>query len=154
MKADTPITADTLAKLPYLKAFVKETFRLWPNGTEVSRYCEQVTRSPTSCPPTPSYSQDLVLSDHHIPAGTHLDLNPSVHFKDPDLFPDPEVHSPERWLGPSIHPHSLRSRHADVHGQDGLPSRTSTCFWPAWSTGSTSATPPCQRWAICMQRVS
>ena len=118
VKADTPITADTLAKLPYLKAFVKETFRLWPNGTEVSRYCEQVTRSPTSCPPTPSYSQDLVLSDHHIPAGTHLDLNPSVHFKDPDLFPDPEVHSPERWLGPSIHPHSLRSRHADVRGQE------------------------------------
>ena len=111
VKADSPITADTLAKLPYLKAFVKETFRLWPNGTEVSRYCEQVTGSPTLWTPTPSYSQDLVLSDHHIPAGTHLDLNPSVHFKDPDLFPEPAVHSPERWLrdgaGSSVHPYIL-----------------------------------------------
>jgi len=90
---DEPITTHTLAKLPYLKAFVKETFRMWPNGTEVSRYCEQ----------------DLILSDYHIPAGTHLDLNPSVHFRDPEVFPDPDTHMPERWLrdgsGLSVHPY-------------------------------------------------
>ena len=77
---DEPITSATLSNLPYLKAFVKETFRLWPNGTEVSRYCEQ----------------DLTLSGYHVPAGTHLDLNPSVHFRDPELFPDPDLHQPER----------------------------------------------------------
>jgi len=90
-----PITTATLANLPYLKAFVKETFRLWPNGTEVSRYCEQ----------------DLTLSGHHVPAGTHLDLNPSVHFQDPDIFPEPSRHSPERWLrggsAAAIHPYIL-----------------------------------------------
>ena len=56
--------------------------RLWPNGTEVSRYCEE----------------DLVLSGYQVPAGTHLDLNPSVHFRDPALFPDPDAHRPERWI--------------------------------------------------------
>ena len=78
--ADEPITTSSLANLPYLKAFVKETFRLWPNGTEVSRYCEQ----------------DLVLSGYQVPAGTHLDLNPSVHFMNSQLFPEPENHQPER----------------------------------------------------------
>ena len=39
-----------------------------------------------------------VLSGYQIPAGTHVDLNPSVHFRDPKLFPDPDAHRPERWL--------------------------------------------------------
>ena len=39
-----------------------------------------------------------VLSGYQIPAGTHVDLNPSVHFRDPKLFPDPDSHRPERWL--------------------------------------------------------
>ncbi len=29
-------TPEAVANLQYLKAFVKETFRVWPNGTEVS----------------------------------------------------------------------------------------------------------------------
>jgi len=90
-----PVTTKHLANLPYLKAFVKETFRLWPNGTEVSRYCEE----------------ELTLSGHRIPPGTHIDLNPSVHFRDPDLFPSPETHQPERWVrggaGNSTHPFLL-----------------------------------------------
>jgi hypothetical protein len=31
-------TPEAVANLQYLKAFVKETFRVWPNGTEVSIY--------------------------------------------------------------------------------------------------------------------
>ena len=60
-----PIKTEHINKLTYLKAFVKETFRLWPNGTEVSRFLEN----------------DLNLSGYVIPAGTHVDLNPSVHFR-------------------------------------------------------------------------
>ena len=29
--------------------------------------------------------------------GTHVDLNPSVHFMDEDMFSDPTKHMPERW---------------------------------------------------------
>ena len=57
-------------------------FRLWPNGTEVSRYIEN----------------DITLSTYTIPSGTHVDLNPSVHFRNPDHFPEPDKHIPERWL--------------------------------------------------------
>lgn len=78
----SPINAEHINKMPYLKAFVKETFRMWPNGTEVSRFTET----------------DMELSGFKIPAGTHVDLNPSVHFRNPVHFPDPDKHIPERWL--------------------------------------------------------
>ena len=91
---DPNVTTEHLAKLPYLKAFIKETFRLWPNGTEVSRYIES----------------DLVLSGYEVPSGTHVDLNPSVHFRNPEIFDKPNEHKPERWLGggkEGIHPYLL-----------------------------------------------
>jgi hypothetical protein len=34
----TSATPEAVANLQYLKAFVKETFRVWPNGTEVNTY--------------------------------------------------------------------------------------------------------------------
>ena len=30
--------------------------------------------------------------------GTHVDLNPFVNFRDAQIFPDPNLHIPERWL--------------------------------------------------------
>jgi len=92
---EAPVTVQAINNMPYIKAFIKETFRLWPNGTEISRYLEE----------------DSVLGGYHIPAGTHVDLNPSVHFRDPSLFPEPDQHRPERWLrggeGNDVHPYVL-----------------------------------------------
>ena len=52
-----------------------------------------------------------MLSGYHIPSGTHLDLNPSVHFRDPNIFPEPHLHIPDRWLrdgqGHDVHPYIL-----------------------------------------------
>jgi cytochrome P450 len=98
--ANDDINQEHINQMPYLKAFVRETFRLWPNGTEVSRYTET----------------DMVLSGYQVPAGTHVDLNPLVHFRDGKLFPDPHVYRPERWLrkgeeedgeNNSVHPYLL-----------------------------------------------
>eukprot|EP00095_Tigriopus_kingsejongensis_P008076 maker-scaffold1264_size52097-snap-gene-0.11 protein:Tk08076 transcript:maker-scaffold1264_size52097-snap-gene-0.11-mRNA-1 annotation:"cytochrome p450 cyp44" len=93
MGMDDTITVEHINRMVYLKAFVKETFRVWPNGTEVSRYTEE----------------DMELSGYRIPAGTHVDLNPLVHFRDPKLFPNPNVHQPERWM------RSKPDREAGIH---------------------------------------
>ena len=90
------------------------TQRMWPNGTEVSRYTDK----------------DMILSGFQIPAGiktivkemfsvlvnmvllfrtipvwaifvhlgTHIDLNPMVHFRTGEIFPDPDEFVPERWI--------------------------------------------------------
>lgn len=79
---ETPIAVMHINKMPYLKAFVKETMRMWPNGTEVSRYTDK----------------DMVLAGYEIPAGTHVDLNPQVNFRNPEIFPDPHDFIPERWI--------------------------------------------------------
>ena len=77
-------------------------FRLWPNGTEVSRYNEE----------------DVVLSGYHIPPGTHIDLNPSVHFRDPELFPDPHTHNPDRWLRGGQAQESVATNNILASGKD------------------------------------
>ena len=41
VKGDRDVTQAHINQMPYLKAFVRETFRVWPNGTEVSRYTEK-----------------------------------------------------------------------------------------------------------------
>ena len=81
---DKPINPNDISKMQYLKAFLKEVFRYWPNGTEVSRYTDK----------------PMVLSGYQIPIGTHIDLNPGVHFRSADIFPDPDEFRPERWLKP------------------------------------------------------
>ena len=94
MGDDHDVTSQHLAKLTYLKAFIKETFRLWPISTEISRYT----------------TTDLVLSGYKIPSGTHVDMNPLVHFRNPKIFEEPNEHKPERWIGESkerIHPYLL-----------------------------------------------
>ncbi|XP_021930388.1 probable cytochrome P450 CYP44 isoform X8 [Zootermopsis nevadensis] len=95
LKRGDSITYAIINKLSYLKAVVKETFRLYPIGTEISRIIVK----------------DLVLSGYHVPADTHVNLNPHVHFKSEEYFPKALEFLPERWLrgGESndIHPYLL-----------------------------------------------
>lgn len=94
---DGPITTEHLGKLTYLKAFVKEAFRFFPVGTEVSRIPQR----------------NLVIGGYQIPAGTHVELNNYVFLRSPDYFTDPNVFAPERWLrdgeqtAKNVHPYVL-----------------------------------------------
>lgn len=95
LKKDKEITPTHLSQLPYIKAIVKETFRLYPNGTEIARILKK----------------DLVLSGYHVPAETAVNINMGVHFKSEKYFKDPLTFKPERWMrnedNESIHPHLL-----------------------------------------------
>ncbi|XP_065208532.1 probable cytochrome P450 CYP44 [Planococcus citri] len=93
---DQNLDAGVLNQLTYLKAIIKETFRMYPNGTEVAR----INKKP------------LILSNYYIPAESNLSMNLLVHYKSPKYFSDPEVFKPERWLKGSedshVHPYLLK----------------------------------------------
>ena len=72
----------TIAQMPYLKAWVRETLRLYPVLSLFGRIA----------------SKDLILSGYHIPAGTQLDFLVYFMSRDENVFPDPEEFKPERWL--------------------------------------------------------
>uniref|UniRef100_A0A1I7TSQ4 Cytochrome P450 n=1 Tax=Caenorhabditis tropicalis TaxID=1561998 RepID=A0A1I7TSQ4_9PELO len=78
-------------KLPFLRACIKETFRMFPIGTEVSRITQK----------------DLVLSGFEVPAGTAVDINTNILMRNKVIFSDsPHMFKPQRWLEKSkeVHP--------------------------------------------------
>ncbi|KAJ8305530.1 hypothetical protein KUTeg_016075 [Tegillarca granosa] len=77
-----PITPEKLTELTYIKAVLKETFRVYPITFATSRFVEN----------------DLEVGGYNIPAGTHVQANLYGMFRDPKLFPDPREFKPERWL--------------------------------------------------------
>ncbi|KAJ5374167.1 Cytochrome P450 [Penicillium concentricum] len=83
---DQPMpTADTLEKLPYLRAVVKESLR-FSHGAP--------GRLPRVVPPS-----GATLCGQYIPPGTVLSLSQYVYNTDGSIFPDPKCFRPERWLG-------------------------------------------------------
>jgi len=83
--ANTPMTLEMLDEMTYLKAFVKESLRLVPPVTMVPY------KATKAFPISPNYT---------VPAGSMVipSIYPSLH--DPEVFPEPEVLKPERWLDP------------------------------------------------------
>ena len=73
---------DTIAQMPYLRAWVRETLRLYPPLMILTRIT----------------SKDLILSGYQIPAGTELHLLAYQMSRDESVFDEPNVFRPERWL--------------------------------------------------------
>ena len=75
-------TPETLARMPYLKAWLRETLRLYPVLSAI-----------------PRRPKDIILGGYHIPGGT-AQVEFLVHQmgRDESIFEDAEAFKPERWL--------------------------------------------------------
>ena len=85
---ERPVTFDDLTRLPYLGRVITEALRLHHTGWLVTRRTLQPTR----------------IGEWEIPAGTELAYCQHALHRDPELFPDPLVFDPDRWLDDSLPP--------------------------------------------------
>lgn len=81
-QAGGELSAAQIAKLPYVKAVVKETLRKYPITYATSRYTDT----------------ELEIAGYQIPAGSHVQANLYGMYHNADLFYQPEEFLPERWL--------------------------------------------------------
>ncbi|KAH7372075.1 putative P450 monooxygenase [Cadophora sp. MPI-SDFR-AT-0126] len=77
-------TANATDKLPYLDAVIKETLRL---------YAPLPASEPRSLPVA------CVIDGFHVPANTVVSMSPYNLHRNPEVFRDPLVFNPDRWLG-------------------------------------------------------
>ncbi|XP_078620448.1 putative cytochrome P450 CYP44 [Branchiostoma floridae x Branchiostoma japonicum] len=79
---EQPIDDRVLNKMHYLRAVVKETFRMYPTLLSTAR----------------TLTRDVVLSGYRVPAKTNVMLAQNVISTLPEYYPEPESYIPERWL--------------------------------------------------------
>ena len=76
-----PLTYETLGKLDTIEMVFKEALRLIPPVPAMPRRA----------------LKDFVFMNHHIPAGSHIGINPMMTHRLPDVWPDPEAFDPLRF---------------------------------------------------------
>lgn len=81
-KRDGKFTANTLSRIPYLRACLKEALRIYPLGNGNVRVIPK----------------DLVLSGYQVPKNTWVSVVASNLLMDERFYPRPQVYLPERWL--------------------------------------------------------
>lgn len=83
------INTETLKKLDYIRAIVKETLRLY-----------SVASGSTAM----EAERDIVIDGKLIPRGTKVNWSMFAAGRDPEVYPHSEEFLPERWLDKSTHP--------------------------------------------------
>ncbi|XP_029157493.1 cytochrome P450 4C1-like [Nylanderia fulva] len=84
------LTMKSLQNLLYLDRCLKETLRLYPSAFLISR----------------TAAEDVKLHSYVVPAGTILHLNIWGVHRDPNIWPNPDVFDPDRFL-----PEKIQKRH-------------------------------------------
>ena len=79
---DTPLSAESIRNVPYLRAVIKETLRIYPpvagNGRELN--------------------DDYILQGYQIPKGTLITFPTTSMCRSDEYFPKAMEFIPERWL--------------------------------------------------------
>lgn len=92
-------TPDTINQMPYLKACIKETLRLYPVLQTNLRQLQN----------------DMEIGGYHIPAGTHVQTLSYFLCHDESVFKDAAQFKPERWLRDADnHAHGVPYAHASL----------------------------------------
>ncbi|MBB5801379.1 cytochrome P450 [Saccharothrix ecbatanensis] len=78
---DRQPTVDDLAAMPYLECVVRESLRLYPPVSLISR--------------TPT--EDDEIAGYHVPKGSMVLLSAFVTHRHPEHWPNPEGFDPDRW---------------------------------------------------------
>ncbi|XP_072024768.1 25-hydroxyvitamin D-1 alpha hydroxylase, mitochondrial-like [Amphiura filiformis] len=90
---DRTISREDIDSMPYLKAVIKETLRLYPVTLATARILDE----------------DIVIKGYQIPAGVNINTSFYCAGRDPEIFEDPESFRPDRWLDPNNKPYPFAS---------------------------------------------
>lgn len=79
---DSTLSLESLENMPYLKACIKESIRIYPSGAGTARRT----------------NQDLEIDGYRIPKGVDFIINTEALMRDPKYFSEPDKFLPERWM--------------------------------------------------------
>lgn len=79
---DSSLTPENMKNMPYLRACLKESLRLYPIVVGTVR----------------RINKDVVLSGYHVPVNSTVSLISMFELRNPAQFENPDSFMPERWL--------------------------------------------------------
>ncbi|CAG9797568.1 unnamed protein product [Chironomus riparius] len=79
---NSPLTPEKAKNMPYLRAVIKESFRTLPIVSGSARMT----------------TKDVILSGFHVPANSHVGMQPVFALQDDKFYQNAQQFLPERWL--------------------------------------------------------